>query len=223
MLERGSLRALSFDCYGTLIDWRRGVREGAARAPSLAGADFERLERDRERHDAELGRGPFLLYRALLAESLRRAARDQGREVPPEEARDFADGMRDWPPFADTALGLARLAAHFRLAIFSNVETAVIRETIAEHGWPIELVVSAEDVVSYKPAPAHFVEGLRRLELEPRRVLHCSVTRYYDLAPAKTLGLATAWIARQAETWPAGEAPDVTARDLLALCDALGV
>jgi 2-haloalkanoic acid dehalogenase type II len=223
VLDRRSLRALSFDCYGTLIDWRRGVREGAAGARSLAGADFERLERDRERHDAELGRGPFMLYRGLLAESLRRAGRDQGFEVPVDEAREFAESMRVWPPFADTAPGLARLAAHFRLAIFSNVETAVIRDTLATHAWPIEIVVSAEEVGTYKPAPAHFVEGLRRLDLQPQRVLHCSVVRYYDLVPAKTLGFRTAWIARQDETWPAGDAPDVTARDLFGLCDALGV
>ena len=221
MPDLGDVRALSFDCYGTLLDWRRGVREAAAEVRSLVGADFERLEREREHFDAELGRGAYRPYRELLAESLRLAAREQGREVTDDEARAFAESMRRWPPFADTDGALARLATRFRLAIFSNVETAVLRETIAERGWRIDVVVTAEEVGSYKPAAGHFLEGLRRLDLEPRRVLHCSVTRYYDLAPAKRLGLATAWIARQAEEWPAGDAPDLVVRDLAELEQAL--
>lgn len=221
MLDRRGLRALSFDCYGTLIDWRRGVREAALRMPALAGVDLPRLERERERFDAELGRGAYLPYRELLAESLRLAARVQGREVPRESARAFAESMRAWPSFLDTEPALARLASRFRLAIFSNVEAAVIRETIAERGWPIEAVVTAEDVGSYKPAPGHFLEGLRRLDLEPRHVLHVSISPYYDLAPARVLGFATAWIARPGEPEPPRDAADVVATDLLALDDAL--
>ncbi|MCK6445861.1 MAG: haloacid dehalogenase type II [Planctomycetes bacterium] len=221
MRELSEIRALSFDCYGTLIDWRRGVREAAARVKSLAGADFERLERDRERFDAELGRGAYVPYRKLLGESLRLAAREQDFDVSREAAAEFAERMRDWPSFADTEPGLARLAARFRLAIFSNVETTILRDTLASRGWPIEVVVTAEEVGSYKPAPAHFVEGLRRLDLEPRRVLHCSITDYYDLSPARALGFRTAWIARSGETLPPGAEVDVTASDLYALDAAL--
>jgi 2-haloalkanoic acid dehalogenase type II len=220
--DLGDVRALSFDCYGTLLDWRRGVREAAAEVRSLVGADFERLEREREHFDAELGRGAYRPYRELLAESLRlarartrprshrgRSARVRGEHAPLAAVRRHRRRAR------------ARLATRFRLAIFSNVETAVLRETIAERGWRIDVVVTAEEVGSYKPAAGHFLEGLRRLDLEPRRVLHCSVTRYYDLAPAKRLGLATAWIARQAEEWPAGDAPDLVVRDLAELEQAL--
>ncbi len=222
MRELDFVRALTFDCYGTLVDWRRGVREAARAIPSLEGAELERLLRDRERFDAQLVRGPFRLYGELLAESLVLAAREQRLEVPQNEARDFAATMGDWPPFDETSSALTRLASRYRLAIVSNVETRVLERSIERLRAPIELFVSAEQVRSYKPAPAHFVEVARRLDLEPRRVLHVSISRFYDLVPARELGFKTAWIAREPEIWPRGEAPDVEARDLTELCARLG-
>lgn len=222
MRNRPDVRALSFDCYGTLVDWRRGVREAAALAPSLAGCDLDRLLVERERIDGEIVAGPYRPYRELLAESLVFAARAQRREAPRDEARAFAETMGDWPAFPDTRDALVRLASRYRLAIASNVESEVLARTLTHLRAPIEITVTAEDVRSYKPAPAHFRELLARLDLPAERVLHVSVVRFYDLDPAAALGFKTAWIARQDERWAPGEAPDLQARDLAELATKLG-
>ena len=100
---------LTFDCYGTLIDWRRGVSDATTRIPGLAGCDLERLVRDRERVEREIEAGPYLPYGEILAESLRRSASEQGRVVPDEDAVGFARSMADWQPFEEKVAAVRAL------------------------------------------------------------------------------------------------------------------
>lgn len=213
---------LTFDCYGTLIDWNAGVREAVSSIGSLRGADLARLVRERERAEREIQRGEYLPYGEVLARSLAAAAREQGLEVPPEDARRFAESQGDWPPFAESRVALARLAERWQLAILSNVETQVLERSVRALGAPFELRITAEEVRSYKPAPAHFEAALARLGIGPERVLHVACSLYHDVRPAAAIGMRTAFVDREGEGVPADLAPDLVVPDLRALLVALG-
>jgi 2-haloacid dehalogenase len=214
-------RALTFDCYGTLVDWDRGIGDALRALASLSGADLERLTRDREREELALLAGPFQLYGAILAESLRRAAAQQGCEVSGDEARRFAATMGDWPPFSDTVRALERLRKRFALAILSNVETATLRRSVSRLGVGFDALVTAEELRSYKPARAHFDEALRRLALPQDDVLHVAGSLAHDVLPARALGWDVVWIDRRGEPRPPGVPAERCLRSLDELVAAL--
>ena len=213
--------ALTFDCYGTLIDWRGGVAEATARIPGLSGCDLERLVRDRELVERQLEAGPYLPYGEILAESLRRSALEQGRVVPADDAALFARAMADWRPFPDTGPALRRLGANRRLAILSNVETRILRESVARIGVEFELLITAEELRSYKPARAHFDAAVERLRLPKERILHVAASVFHDIRPASALGWTTAWVNRERESRTADVAPRFETPDLGSLADRL--
>jgi len=221
-LDPDAIYTLTFDCYGTLIDWEGGVRAAAEGIASLRDADLARLVRDRERIERELERGPYRPYREVLAASVVAAAREQGLVVAADEARAFAESQAAWPPFEESRAVLARLAERWQLAILSNVENAVLAASARALAAPFELFVSAEDVRSYKPAPAHFEAALAQLGVERQQVLHVACSLYHDVRPALALGLRTAWVNRAGEELPEGIAPDLVVPDLTTLAGALG-
>ncbi|HET6201452.1 MAG TPA: haloacid dehalogenase type II [Planctomycetota bacterium] len=218
--------AITFDCYGTLIDWNRGIEAAIAAVPSLrrlSESDRSSVRARREAIELErfLSEG-YRPYREILAESLREAARERGIGVPAAEAEAFAASMGGWPPHPDAREGLRRLRAQFRLGILSNVDRATLAKSVALLGVPFDLLVTAEDVRSYKPARAHWDRALAELGLRPSEVLHVSYTADHDLRPAQALGIPTAWVRRGGAALPADVRPRVAVPDLLALADALG-
>ena len=223
MVPAAHIQALTFDCYGTLIDWDNGIRTGLEGLASLAGCDFDRLLADREREEYALLKPPFKLYGEVLAASLRAAARLQEREVSDDEAARFVAGMGDWPPFADARESLARLATRFRLAIVSNVETTTLERSIAQLGVAFQELVTAEQVRSYKPDRVHFDEALFRLDLPRERVLHVAGSLYHDIRPVHELGWSAVWINRRAEELDADLSGVASFKDLPSLAKSLGV
>ena len=223
VFEPSAIELLTFDCYGTLIDWLGGIHAAVRRVPSLAGCDFERLVRDRDELDHAQVLGAYAPYGEKLAASLREAAARQQREIPEREMRAFVASMATWPPFDESASCLRRLAARHRLAILSNVETRVLEASLALLEAPIEFSVTAEQVRSYKPARAHFDEALRRARVERERVLHVACSAFHDVRPALALGWRVAWSNREHEPAQADLTPDLELPTLAALCEALGV
>jgi len=217
-----SIYALTFDCYGTLIDWKSGVRSACTRIVSLSGCDAERLIRDRELVEREIQLGEYMPYSRVLAASLVRAARMQDRDVSADEARAFAATMPDWPPFPESASALRRLASRYQLAILSNVEADVLKASVRALAAPFEDSITAEMLASYKPRRAHFDAALERLGLERSRILHVACSLYHDIEPASRLGWFTAWVNREHDALPAGLAPSWIVPDLASLADALG-
>jgi 2-haloacid dehalogenase len=215
--------ALTFDCYGTLIDWQSGVRAAAEHAVSLRGADFAQLVRDRERIEREIQRGPYRRYGDVLADSVVLAAREQRRNVSREEARAFAETMPSWPPFAESADVLRRLAEKYQLAILSNVETRVLEASVRALGAPFEMLITAEMLSSYKPARTHFDAALAHLGLERERILHVACSLYHDIRPAAALGWSSAWVNREGESTPPDVAPSWIVSDLTSLARELGL
>lgn len=217
--------AITFDCFGTLVDWRRGTRTALAALPSLS-AWRDRLAdvvAAREREEQQIQRGAFLPYREVLALSLERAGRALGCAIPRAEAEAFADSQALWPAFADTPAALRRLARLAPLGLLSNCDAeplhACAERTLRA---PIALFVDAGRAGSYKPAPGHWRVALAELELPPERVLHVSAYAFYDLIPAHALGFGLAFVARDGEREPLGLPLAHRAADLAELADQLG-
>lgn len=217
------VEALTFDCYGTLIDWDNGVRRALANLPGLQGCDHERLIADRSAADKRLTKRGYMPYDKVLRESLREAAEVQDAGVTNEEAREFSLSMSHWPPFADAPDALQRLARRYRLAILSNVRSAVLERSIAALRAPFEACITAEELHSYKPRRDHFDEALRRLRVPKEQILHVACSQYHDLAPAELLGWKAVWVNRAGDPPCPGLAPTAVVRDLDELCTLLGV
>lgn len=215
------IRALTFDCYGTLIDWDKGIRSALREVKTLAGCDVERLLREREQAELELLAGPYRIYSGILGDSLRAAAAAQERTPPYGEILAFVNSMGRWPAFPDSGKVLRRLAVNHTLAILSNVETKVLQTSVRQIGAPFVALITAEAIHSYKPAPRHWEEGLKRLHLPRESVLHVAGSLHHDIHPARALGFATAWINRRKEPVPAELDPETVFPDLAALQQAL--
>jgi 2-haloacid dehalogenase len=204
--------ALTFDCYGTLIDWEAGLL--AAFAPILerhgvAVHDEDLLVRYAA-HEARLEAGPYLRYRDLLAEGLRGVGAELGFSPTDDEARRFGGSVADWPAFADSPAALTRLATRFRLGVLTNCDDDLFAASNAKLGADFDWVVTAEQVGSYKPEPANFEALFARLAADGvarDRILHVAQSRFHDHAPAKRLGMTTVWIDRRHDRPGAGATP----------------
>src|SRR5262249_13469175 len=187
---------LSFDCYGTLIDWETGILEQAI--PRLARAGARNLHaaaglRAFAKHGAVLERGRFRPYRQVLLETFCLIGRDLGAQVDQASAADFAAALTQWPPFPDTVAALSRLAAKYRLLILSNVDDDLFEETAGRLATSFEAVITAQQVKSYKPALGHFEAARERLGLTPAPRGPVAPSLYHDQPPPKPLHLRTLW------------------------------
>ena len=186
---------VSFDCYGTLVDWNRGITAAMESVAPGRGAELRALY---ERVEPEVqAERPFRLYREVLAEGLRRSARLAGVGLAPAAEAALAASLPDWPVFADVgpALGALRDAGH-RIAVLSNVDPDLFAGTRERLPAEVDLVVTAADVESYKPGLAHF-ERFRELTGAGRgEWVHAACSWFHDVAPAHRLGVPAVWVDR---------------------------
>ncbi len=203
MKEFGHFEALSFDCYGTLIDWETGLSAELrpwARRHSLLLDDAELFGAFAEFETAIEQERPGELYPAVLAETLRRIGGRYGVTVSDAEAGSFGSSVGRWPAFADSAEALSRLKARFKLIILSNVDRASFARSNERLGVQFDLIVTAQDVGAYKPSEQSFpalLERLGEIDVSRDRLLHVAQSLYHDHEPAKALGLRTVWIDRR--------------------------
>jgi len=204
--------ALTFDCYGTLIDWESGllaVLRPWADRHDLAAPDDDLLGAFARAESAEELARPGALYTDILRAVHRRIAADFSINPTAEDADALARSVGEWPVFPDTADALRRLRSRgLRLVVVSNVDNASFARTLPKLGVELDAVVTAEDVRSYKPARAHFDRALALLQelgVAQSQILHVAQSLYHDHVPAQALGLATAWIDRRGDS--AGDAP----------------
>jgi 2-haloacid dehalogenase len=209
-VDTDGITHLSFDCYGTLIDWETGILEQAL--PRLASAGAKNLDpvavlRSYVKHEAAVEAGPFRRYREVLVETFSRIGDDLGAHLDRTSCEAFAAGLADWPPFPDTIDALARLARKFRLVILSNVDDDLFEHTALRLGNPFHTVITAQQVGTYKPALGHFQVARERLSLTPANWLHVAQSLYHDHVPAKSIGLRTVWVDRPTRLPGTGIAP----------------
>jgi 2-haloacid dehalogenase len=194
-----SIRLITFDCYGTLIDWESGMLTALRPLFSRDGRhvpDLQILELYGE-IEAELEAGVYLPYRRVLAQAAREMGRRLGIEVSDEEGNAFAESLTSWKPFADTVPALQSLARRFRLGIISNVDDDLFAKTRTKlPSVEFDFVVSAQQMQSYKPAQRNFEEAIRRSGLSKDQILHAGQSLYHDVAPANALGIQNVWVNR---------------------------
>ena len=221
------IRAATFDCYGTLVDWEGGAAGflyGLGLARGVADQRPGQHLRDRwEEIQFDLVRGPYRPYREILAESLRLWEEEQGWTWDPADGEALVRSMCSWQPFPDTRPALRQTrAAGVRLVIVSNTDRDIIEHTLRHLEVPFDDVVVAEDCGAYKPAEPMFRRALERIGEPPDRVLHVAFGFRYDIGPAQRLGMRTAWVNRHVEAAPGPERPDHVWRDLWGLAELAG-
>lgn len=229
MIDFSRFDAMTFDCYGTLIDWESGIM--GALATLLAELDELPSEEDLlERYgsfEAEAEAAPFRVYHEVLAEVAHRFGRELGVRVTDPQAENFAESVRQWLPFSDTVQALEALSTHYRLAVLSNIDDHLFVGSAVQLGVEFETVVTAEQVRSYKPDPTHFHEAVERLDLPVDRILHVAQSLYHDIAPAKALGFTCVWVNRRVgqvgggATPTCGATPDMEVSDLASLVQVI--
>jgi 2-haloalkanoic acid dehalogenase type II len=207
---------VTFDCYGTLIDWESGIRDAfleAGRADGRSLPPKGTLEAYAE-IEPEVEAGPFRPYREVLAETARRVALRLGWKVDSEREGFLAESLRSWRPFPDTNPALRRLvSAGCRLGILSNVDDDLLESTRRWLEVSFDPIVTAAQVRSYKPSPPHFLEARRRLT--PGVLwLHAAQSYFHDVVPCRNLGIPVAWINRKGEKAGASSPPDREFSDL---------
>jgi 2-haloalkanoic acid dehalogenase type II len=214
-------KVLTFDCYGTLIDWETGLfdalRKLAARSPRAMSRD-QALEEFGRHEFAQEGETPAMPYSRLLAVVHGRLAKAWGITTSDEEANAFGASVPNWPAFPDSAAALQYLKRYYRLVILSNVDRVSFRASNVRLEVDFDAVYTAQDIGSYKPSDRNFEYMLGRLKgdfgFDKADVLHVAQSLIHDHAPANRAGLASAWIDRRhaADGWGATMPPSGTPR-----------
>jgi len=221
MRELDGITHLTFDCYGTLIDWETGIlralrslfeSHGVAAAPDA-------ILRLYVAHEARVEGLVWRPYRDILRDVTDAIAQDLGVRLSISERNLLPETIGSWPPFEDTIAALRRLKERFRLAILSNVDNALFTETAKQLQVAFDDIITAEEVRSYKPGEAHFREAPRRLNVPVTRILHVAQSLYHDHVPAKRLGFRTVWVKRPSRLTGTGLAPTASVQPDLIVPD----
>jgi 2-haloacid dehalogenase len=217
--------ALTFDCYGTLIDWESGIFSAlrpilAAHGKTLSDAKLLEFYSELE---PQYQQGEFRPYREVLQAVVRGFGERLGFAPSDAEANSLPESLANWKPFPDTVAALKRLKSRFKLAIMSNVDDDLFSFSEPQLEVRFDHVITAQQAQAYKPSMSIFKLALNRIGLPPERVLHVGQSIYHDVVPAKSLGMGTAWVKRASLRPGAGatkaipDQPDVEVPDLKTL------
>lgn len=226
MLDFCDFEVLSFDCYGTLIDWESGIL-GALR-PVLAAHRLDLTDDQILRLYAEIEpqaeKGDYVNYREVL----RRVVGELGnrlRFVPSTSELDcLADSLGNWPPFPDTVEALRSLKTRYKLAIVSNIDDDLFARSAKHLRVPFDYIITAQQTRSYKPSLHIFRTAIGKFDAPPQKVLHVAQSIYHDIIPAKRVGLSTVWVNRGPGATPRAEGqPDLEVPDLSRLVSIIGL
>ena len=231
MLDLRDFELLTFDCYGTLIDWESGIFSAlrpilAAHGRSLPDRKLLELYGESE---AEAEAGEYRCYREVLQSVVHAFGRRLGFAPTQEEIQSLPDSVTQWQPWPDTLSALERLSSRYRLAIISNIDEDMFAVTRRYLRAPFQYVTTAQQARCYKPGLEIFRLALGKTDVSPHRILHVGQSIYHDVLPAQRLGLATAWVnrpsprsgvgaVRKAEGRPDLEVPDLATLSELAGC-----
>jgi 2-haloacid dehalogenase len=198
MLDFARFEILTFDCYGTLIDWETGIlaalgRILAAHNQSIDDATLLKLYGDFEQLSEQ---GEFHPYREVLQSVVRRFGAELGFAPTPEQVRSLPESLATWKPWPDTVAALHQLKSRFRLAVLSNVDDDLFATTRPQLEVDFDEVITAEQAHAYKPSLKMFELALSRINAPAHRILHVAQSVYHDVVPAQSLGLATVWVDR---------------------------
>ena len=229
-MDFSNFRLITFDCYGTLIDWEAGIL-GAIR-PILSAHRVDLAEREILRLygeiEAEEESGRYRNYKEILRSVVRAFGRRLRFEPSQDEVESLPDSLSEWRPFPDTVPALRRLESRFQLGIISNIDDDLFSRTSRLLEVDFDYVVTAAQARAYKPSLEIFRLAQTRFTLPPLRWLHAAQSLYHDVVPAQSLGIATVWVNRPSPhpnagaAKPASAKPDAEVPNLESLADLAG-
>lgn len=231
MIDFHQFEVLSFDCYGTLIDWEGGilpVLKNLLSSHQISQDDQQILELFAE-FESELEAGEYLKYREVLRQVVNKLGERFGFQPTELELKSLADSLKNWLPFPDTVAALQALKKKYKLAIISNTDDDLFADTAKHLQVEFDWVITAQQLQSYKPSIHNFESAIQILGIPPDRLLHVAQSIYHDIVPAKKMGLSTVWVNRRqgqagsGATLPASGQPDLEVPDLKTLVATLNL
>jgi 2-haloacid dehalogenase len=231
MVDFKQFEVLSFDCYGTLIDWESGILKtlrAILAKRNINISDQQILELYAQQESLQEA-GNYLRYRDILKEVVNYFGEELNFSPTKVEVNSLAESIKDWEPFPDTVSALQTLKKHYKLTIISNIDDDLFAHTAQKLGVEFDWVITAEQVKSYKPSLQNFEVALGRMKIAPETLLHVAQSIYHDIVPAKTLGLSAVWVNRRKNqegfgaTVPASGNPDLEVPDLTTLVSVMGL
>jgi 2-haloacid dehalogenase len=231
MLNFDDFQVLTFDCYGTLIDWETGIWQALlpifdSHMISIPVDDALELYGALE---AEAEASEYKNYKSILRTTLQGMGERLGFTPTSAELEDFSHSVSNWPAFSDSAPALQALQTRYKLAILSNVDDDLFAHSAQRLGVAFDWVITAQQIGAYKPSLTNFHFALKRIGLPQAEILHVAQSLFHDIAPAKALGLSAVWINRRHDksgrgaTPPAQAQPDAEFPSLRALAEAMGL
>jgi len=198
-MDFAQFTTISFDCYGTLIDWESGILpalRGVLNRHQQSPSDAAILELYGE-FEAEAEAGAYHSYRKVLESVVQRFGKNFAFTPAPEELRSLPESVPSWLPFPDTVAALRELQKRYKLAVISNIDDDLFTKTRKRLDVKFDFVITAQQAQSYKPSLNNFQLALRTMGLAPDRLLHAAQSIYHDVVPAQSLGIASVWVNRR--------------------------
>ena len=217
------IKWVTTDCYGTLIDWEKGILEHSTRRPSGTGSASTRSRSSNRFFEvqAEIMRGSYELYAEVLRRAAVKAAKEIGWELEPSRAQFLPDSVAQWAPFREANAAMDRLRKRYEVGIVSNIDDKLLGVSRRHLRTELDLVVTAQQVRSYKPDPAHFKECARRIGGK-KGWLHIACGYETDVAPALKMNVPVIWVNRHGEKLEGRKAPSATVKNLRDAAKRLG-
>jgi 2-haloacid dehalogenase len=218
---------LTFDCYGTLVDWESGI---VAAIKAVAANHSHEMSSEEilglySRLEPEAQAAPYKSYREVLRQVMRGIGKAMGVTLTEEEEQSLADSLPSWKPFPDTVAALRKLKSKYKLGVISNIDDDLFAHTASSLEVPFDYLITAQQVGSYKPSPQNFEVALSRIGVPREKILHVAQSVFHDVIPAKALGITSVWVNRHVGKKEGGAtpnaigAPDLTVPDLKTLAD----
>jgi 2-haloacid dehalogenase len=232
MLEFNQFEVVSFDCYGTLIDWESGILSALKQLLSNREIDFSDegiLELFAEvESELENPNNSYIKYREILQEIVKKFGQQFDFAPTETEINGLVDSVKNWQPFPDTVAALSALKQKYKLAVISNIDNDLFAGTAKHLKVELDWLITAEQVRSYKPSTRNFEIALETMGIAPAKVLHVAQSVYHDIVPAASMGISTVWVNRRHDktgsgaTMPASGKPDLEVPDLKTLVEIIG-
>ncbi|MGD1712771.1 haloacid dehalogenase type II [Dapis sp. BLCC M172] len=216
---------LSFDCYGTLIDWESGiipVLNNLVANHQLDITEAELLEMF-AKFESEAEAGEYKKYREVLKQVIHKISQELNFQPTESELNSLSESIKNWLPFPDTIAALQKLKEKYQLAIISNIDDELFADSAKHLQVEFDFVITAAQVKSYKPSKNNFEVAIKKMAISPEKLLHIAQSIYHDIVPAKAMGLSTIWVNRRqgkegfGATLPASGKPDLEVPDLKTL------
>ncbi|MEG4807283.1 haloacid dehalogenase type II [Microcoleus sp. F8-D3] len=232
MLEFNQFEVVSFDCYGTLIDWESGILSALKQLLSnreIDSSDEGILELFAEfESELENPNNYYIKYRDILQKIVKKFGQKFDFAPTETEINGLVDSVKNWQPFPDTVAALSALKQKYKLAVISNIDDDLFAGTAKHLKVELDWLITAEQVRSYKPSTRNFEIALETMGIAPAKLLHVAQSVYHDIVPAASMGISTVWVNRRHDkpgsgaTMPASGKPDLEVPDLKTLVEIIG-